>query len=83
LIKLPSGYIQPSPWLAIANKQLELMAKDMAELGLSPVSRSRVEAKPLYQRKPWEFGREWVDPRSKFAGLLGPKQDNPVEECVR
>ena len=27
LIKLPSGYIQPSPWLAIANKQLELMHK--------------------------------------------------------
>lgn len=46
LLKLPSGYIQPSPWLAIANKQLELMARYMAELGLSPVSRSRVEAKP-------------------------------------
>jgi hypothetical protein len=23
LIKLPSGYIQPSPWLAIANKHLD------------------------------------------------------------
>ena len=58
---------QPSPWLAIANKLLELMAKYMAELGLSPVSRTRVEAKPPYQeKKPWEFGREWVDPRSKF-----------------
>jgi P27 family predicted phage terminase small subunit len=43
LVKLPSGYIQPSPWLAIANKQLELMARYMAELGLSPVSRNRVE----------------------------------------
>ena len=39
------------------------MAKYMAELGLSPVSRTRVEAKPPYQKKPWEFGREWVDPR--------------------
>ena len=28
LIKLPSGYIQPSPWLAIANKQLELILLD-------------------------------------------------------
>jgi P27 family predicted phage terminase small subunit len=63
LLKLPSGYIQPSPWLAIANKQLELMAKYMAELGLSPVSRTRVEAKPPHEKKPWEFGREWVDPR--------------------
>ena len=25
LIRLPSGYIQPSPWLGIAHKQLELM----------------------------------------------------------
>jgi hypothetical protein len=57
---------QPSPWLAIANKQLELMAKYMAELGLSPVSRTRVEAKPPHERKPWEFGREWVDPRPTF-----------------
>ena len=58
LLKLPSGYIQPSPWLAIANKQLELMAKYMAEIGLSPVSRTRVEARPPYHR-------------SKFDGLLG------------
>ena len=36
LLKTPAGYVQPSPWLAIANKQLELMAKFMAELGLTP-----------------------------------------------
>jgi hypothetical protein len=36
LLKLPSGYIQPSPELA--NEQLECMA----ELGLSPVGRTRV-----------------------------------------
>ena len=57
------GYIQPSPWLGIANKQLELMAKYMAELGLSPVSRSRVEARPPHQR-------------SKFAGLIGRPEDD-------
>ena len=80
VLKLPSGYIQPSPWLGIANKQLELMAKYMAELGLSPVSRSRVQAKPPYRKKPWEFGGEWVDPRSKFDGLRGPWcRENPDE----
>lgn len=42
LVKLPSGYIQQSPWLAIANKQLELMQKFGAELGLSPVTRTRI-----------------------------------------
>ncbi len=51
----------------------------MAELGLSPVSCSRVEARPPYRRKPWEFDGEWVDPRSKFAGLLGPRQDDDQE----
>ena len=63
LLKLPSGIIQQSPWLAIANKQLELMSKFMSELGLSPVSRTRVEVKPLGP-KPWET-------HGKFAGLLG------------
>lgn len=42
LFKTPSGYVQQSPWLAIANKQLELMGRFMVELGITPASRSRV-----------------------------------------
>ena len=42
LVKTPSGYIQQSPWLLIANKQLELMGRYMVELGLTPAARSRV-----------------------------------------
>ena len=42
LLKTPSGYIQQSPWVAIANKQLELMGRYMTELGMTPASRSRV-----------------------------------------
>jgi P27 family predicted phage terminase small subunit len=42
LLKTPSGYVQQSPWLAIANKQMELMGRYMAELGLTPASRRRV-----------------------------------------
>jgi P27 family predicted phage terminase small subunit len=72
LIKLPSGYIQPSPWLAIANKQLELMIRYMSELGLSPVSRSRVSVITPPQPKPWEFG---APTGSKFDGLLGRDKD--------
>lgn len=53
LLRTPAGYVQPSPWLAISNKNLELMHKFMSELGLSPVSRSRVTARPLGP-KPWE-----------------------------
>lgn len=44
LLKTPSGYVQQSPWLSIANKQLELMGRFMAELGLTPSARSRVTA---------------------------------------
>lgn len=43
LIKTPSGYIQQSPWLGIANRQTELMGRFMAELGITPAARSRVE----------------------------------------
>jgi P27 family predicted phage terminase small subunit len=42
LVKTPSGYVQQSPWLTIANKQLELMGRYMVELGLTPAARSRV-----------------------------------------
>ena len=44
LLKTASGYVQQSPWLSIANKQMELMGRYMAELGLTPASRSRVVA---------------------------------------
>jgi P27 family predicted phage terminase small subunit len=42
LYKTPSGYVQQSPWLGIANKQLELMGRYMTELGMTPAARSRV-----------------------------------------
>ena len=44
LIRTKSGYVQQSPWLSIANKQLELMGRYMAELGLTPAARSRIVA---------------------------------------
>lgn len=42
LLKTPSGYVQQSPWLTVANKQMELMGRYMSELGLTPVARTRV-----------------------------------------
>jgi P27 family predicted phage terminase small subunit len=59
LLKLPSGSVQQNPWLAISNKQLELMHKFLSEFGLSPVSRSRVSL-------------AGTGSQSKFARLLGP-----------
>ena len=71
-IACPSGYFQQNPWLTIANKQLELMQKFMAELGLTPVARTRVHAVPPNQPKPWEFGLAPGE-RSKFEGLIGAR----------
>ena len=56
ILRMPSGYIQQSPWLTISNKQLELMAKYMAELGLTPASRSRLAIQINDRPKPWEYG---------------------------
>ncbi len=56
LYKTPSGYVQQSPWLTIANKQLELMGRYMVELGLTPAARSRVMSdspiRPQYRVAP-------------------------------
>jgi P27 family predicted phage terminase small subunit len=61
LLKTPAGYVQQSPWLTIANKERELMAKFMAELGLTPSSRSRLAIQVPTGPKPWEFeaGKEF------------------------
>ena len=60
LLKTPAGYVQASPWLTIANKQLELMHKFMAELGLTPSARSRLAITVPTGPKPWE------DPLAEF-----------------
>lgn len=54
MLRTPSGYVQPSPWLAVANKNLELMQKYMAELGMTSASRSRVTVQDRLRPNPWE-----------------------------
>ncbi|MCY0146815.1 phage terminase small subunit P27 family [Hoeflea sp. G2-23] len=61
ILKTPAGYIQVSPWLTISNKQLELMAKFMTELGLTPSARSRLAVQIPTGPKPWE-----IDPADEF-----------------
>jgi P27 family predicted phage terminase small subunit len=46
VIKSPSGYPMPNPYLGIANRALAHCTKLWAELGLTPSSRSRVAATP-------------------------------------
>lgn len=54
LVKTPSGYVQPSPWINIANRQLEIMLKFMAEMGLTPSARSRITVPAQIGPKPWD-----------------------------
>ena len=54
ILKMPSGYLQQNPWLTIANKQLELMARFMVELGLTPSARCRIAVVVPNGPKPWE-----------------------------
>lgn len=42
VLTAPSGYAQPSPYIAIANKALVLMRSFAADFGLSPSSRSGI-----------------------------------------
>lgn len=42
MIKSPSGYPMQSPYLAIANRQAEIMMRIASEFGFTPASRSRI-----------------------------------------
>jgi len=55
ILKTPAGYVQVSPWMTIANKQVELMTRLMGELGLTPSSRSRLAVQVPTGAKPWEW----------------------------
>jgi len=44
VMKAPGGHLAHSPYLAIANKALEQMRAMLVEFGMTPSSRSRVQA---------------------------------------
>jgi P27 family predicted phage terminase small subunit len=44
MVKSPSGYPQQSPYLAIANRQAEIMMRIASEFGFTPASRSRISS---------------------------------------
>ena len=47
MLKSPNGFPVQSPYLAVANKAMEQMRSLLSEFGMSPASRSRVDAVPL------------------------------------
>ena len=46
MVKSPTGYPIQSPYLAIANRQAEIMMRVASEFGFTPASRSRISAPP-------------------------------------
>src|SRR5258708_1505906 len=46
MVKSPTGYPIQSPYLAIANRQAELMIRIASEFGFTPASRSRISVPP-------------------------------------
>jgi phage terminase, small subunit, putative, P27 family len=62
LIKAPnSGVPMQSPYLAIANKQAQIMTKAATEMGFTPASRSRVSL-------PMEAAGDDLDPWADIVG---------------
>lgn len=46
MVKSPTGYPIQSPYLAIANRQAEIMLRVASEFGFTPASRSRISTPP-------------------------------------
>src|SRR6476659_9708089 len=69
LIKSPTGFPIQSPYLAIANRQAEIMMRIASEFGFTPASRSRI-ATPG-KSSPSLF--DWMeDPSGEPATAAGP-----------
>jgi P27 family predicted phage terminase small subunit len=54
MIKSPNGYPMQSPYVAVANKQVDIMVRIAAELGMTPSSRTRIRVGPKAPEDPFE-----------------------------
>lgn len=54
LMKTPGGYVQQSPLLGIINTQVEIITRLSREFGLTPASRTRLEAQVESEIDPLE-----------------------------
>ena len=54
MVKSPNGYPMQSPYVAVANKQVETMVRIAAELGMTPSSRTRIRVGEQTPADPFE-----------------------------
>jgi P27 family predicted phage terminase small subunit len=60
MVKSPQGYPMQSPYIAIANRQAEIMLRVASEFGFTPASRARIAA-------PVQRERDLFDRRENFG----------------
>jgi P27 family predicted phage terminase small subunit len=61
MIKSPTGFPIQSPYLAIANRQAEIMMRIASEFGFTPASRSRISTPPSSDGTLFDFMDEPPD----------------------
>jgi P27 family predicted phage terminase small subunit len=69
IYKMPSGYEQTSAWLQISNRSVEIMHKFLAEFGMTPSARSRVNVtvqQDLFNEPSTATPQPPTNPASKF-----------------
>jgi P27 family predicted phage terminase small subunit len=54
MVKSPNGFPMQSPYVAVANKQVDIMVRIAAELGMSPSSRTRIRVGDKPPQDPFE-----------------------------
>jgi P27 family predicted phage terminase small subunit len=54
MVKSPNGYPMQSPYVAVANKQVEIMGRIAAEYGMTPSSRTRIRVGEQVPDDPFE-----------------------------
>ena len=54
MVKSPNGFPMQSPYVALANRQVDLMVRIAAEFGMTPSSRSRIRTAERPPEDPFE-----------------------------
>ena len=54
MVKSPNGYPMQCPYVAVANKQVDIMVRIAAELGMTPSSRTRIRVGQKPPEDPFE-----------------------------
>lgn len=72
VVKAPSGYPMPNPYIGIANSALDLMRKFLTEFGMTPASRSRIRVEPAAGD---------ADPFAAFMASIGAEDTSTDDVC--